>query len=150
LAYSENYLPGSQTPNASSQRGGVRNGDGAEDARAEPASQRLTNGDERLRELEGAANTIGRLQRMSLAIRKAGGSNSTFSRAARFVIYDEDVIESTGSRQQFEVDFRSYAHTLLSHRHRKLSETCRDRLADIMVCGGKGFSTRPLISRSFD
>jgi hypothetical protein len=87
--------------------------------------------DKRVRELEGAASAIGRLNRLSLAIRGAS-MLSGFSPVVGFVVRDEDVIESTGSRQQFEVDLTWYFQTVLTHRYWHLSERQRNKLADLL------------------
>lgn len=86
-----------------------------------------------LNELEAAASAIGRLQRLSLAIRKANTGNSRFSRAVGFTIYDEDFIESTASRQRFEVDFKEYISTVLTHRYRPLDATRKEKLAELIT-----------------
>lgn len=81
---------------------------------------------QRHEELQAVSDAIGRLQRISLAIRRAG-SKTTLSRAAAFVIHD-----TIGENVEFDVDFKAYVETVLDHRIRQARQSLREQLASVI------------------
>lgn len=99
LRYPDNYLDDAQLSESISLNSNKWKQSDFEEKSAKSALLLLE--DKWFRELEGAASAIGRLNRISLAIRGAS-MLSGFSPVVGFVVRDEDVIESTGSRNNLK------------------------------------------------